>query len=177
MFKFISDASDNKFSWDFLGDVELGRVNLGEEMPVFVYRLFQYTMRDVLNKRLGSENCIDVFRDAGDMAGSEFAKNVLDLNLNLGEFIADLQKVLKDAKVGVLRIESMNPDASEIVMSIAEDLDCSGLPISGETVCNYDEGFIAGILKTYTGKLYVVREIDCWSKGDRVCRFSANIQN
>ncbi|MFV0314438.1 MAG: V4R domain-containing protein, partial [Anaerotignum sp.] len=44
---------------------------------------------------------------------------------------------------------------------------------TGETVCNYDEGFLAGILKEYTKKEYVVTEIDCWATGSRVCRFSA----
>ena len=46
------------------------------------------------------------------------------------------------------------------------------LPVTNETVCNYDEGFIAGILEAYTGKKYDVREVDCWASGDRVCRFS-----
>jgi len=51
------------------------------------------------------------------------------------------------------------------------DLDCSGLPVSGETVCDYDEGFIAGIMHTYYGREFVAREIDCWASGGRICRF------
>ena len=43
----------------------------------------------------------------------------------------------------------------------------------GETVCNYDEGFIAGILSEYTEKNYKAQEIDCWATGERVCRFRA----
>ena len=58
-----------------------------------------------------------------------------------------------------------------------EDLDCSSLPITGETVCNYDEGFLAGILKVYTKKEYVVTEVDCWATGSRVCRFEASVKN
>jgi hypothetical protein len=54
---------------------------------------------------------------------------------------------------------------------VSEDLDCSGLPVTDETVCDYDEGFLMGILKEYSGKDYSVKEIDCWSSGDRVCRF------
>ena len=59
-------------------------------------------------------------------------------------------------------------------LTVSEDLDCSGLPIYGETVCNYDEGFIAGIFYVYTGKEFNVKEIDCWSTGDRTCRFTVN---
>ena len=60
--------------------------------------------------------------------------------------------------------------------TVGEDLDCSGLPVTGETVCNYDEGFLAGILKVYTKKDYVVTEVDCWATGSRVCRFEANVK-
>lgn len=49
------------------------------------------------------------------------------------------------------------------------------LPVLGETVCNYDEGFLSGILSVYTGKPYAAIEIDCWATGDRVCRFRAEI--
>jgi uncharacterized protein len=35
----------------------------------------------------------------------------------------------------------------------------------------YDEGFISGILKAYSGRDFRVREVDCWATGDRVCRF------
>ncbi|MDR1184579.1 MAG: 4-vinyl reductase, partial [Coriobacteriales bacterium] len=62
-------------------------------------------------------------------------------------------------------------DTGNLVLTVGQDLDCSGLPMTNETVCFYDEGFIAGILETYTGKKYDVREIDCWANGDRVCRF------
>ena len=49
-------------------------------------------------------------------------------------------------------------------------------PVLGETVCNYDEGFLSGILSTYTGKEYNAVEVDCWATGDRVCRFHVNVQ-
>jgi predicted hydrocarbon binding protein len=176
MFQFLSDDADNSFQWGSLGDATEGRKNLGEEMPVLVYRLFQYTMRDILNRKLGSTETIDVFRKAGELAGEEFASHMLDLALPFDQFVAQLQQTLKDVKVGILRLEEVSKDASEMVLSVAEDLDCSGLPITGEVVCNYDEGFIAGLLKAYTGKYYIVREVDCWSKGDRVCRFTAKTE-
>lgn len=48
----------------------------------------------------------------------------------------------------------------------------TGLPVKGKTVCEYDEGFIAGILHAYTGKEFSAIEIDCWATGDRTCRFN-----
>jgi len=38
------------FKWSDLGEVPLGRPNLGNTTSVAVYRLMQYTMRSVLNK-------------------------------------------------------------------------------------------------------------------------------
>ena len=70
----------------------------------------------------------------------------------------------------------MDEAAGKFVLTVAEDADCSGLPVLGETVCNYDEGFIAGVLSTYTGRQYTAVEVDCWATGDRVCRFRAEVQ-
>jgi predicted hydrocarbon binding protein len=63
------------------------------------------------------------------------------------------------------------PHQETFVITVEEDLDCSGLPVSGEVVCNYDEGFLAGIAEAYNQKTFLVREVDCWASGDRVCRF------
>jgi predicted hydrocarbon binding protein len=46
------------------------------------------------------------------------------------------------------------------------------LPATGELVCNYDEGFLAGIMETYSKEKYEVKEIDCWSSGAKTCRFT-----
>lgn len=161
----------NAFIWESLGDVKKGRGDLGEEMPVLVYRLMQYTMLDVLSKAYGNDAANEHFRRAGYLAGTEFARNVLDLRVDFNAFVAGLQKALRELKIGILRMEAFDEATGEIVLTVAEDLDCSGIPITNETVCYYDEGFIAGILEAYSGKTYTVREIDCWANGDRVCRF------
>ena len=86
------------------------------------------------------------------------------------------KKKMQELKIGVLRIEDVNEETGKIILTVAEDADCSGLPVLGETVCNYDEGFIAGILSLYSGKPYTAVEVDCWATGDRVCRFHADVQ-
>lgn len=173
---FKSSASVNEFSWNKLGDIKEGRADLGEEMPVLVYRLMQYTILDVLTKDFGAEVADEFFRKAGFLAGTEFAKHTLNLDTNFNNFIADLQQTLSDYKIGILRLEASDPDTSSMVLTVAQDLDCSGLPITNETVCFYDEGFIAGILYAYTGKEYNVLEVDCWANGDRVCRFDVTLK-
>ncbi|MEG2095023.1 MAG: 4-vinyl reductase [Lachnospiraceae bacterium] len=177
MLNMFKGEDGNKFSWDSIGDVIEGRKNLGESMPVFVYRLLQYTIKDEIAKRYGNEVTIDIFRSAGELAGKEFANHLLDLSLPFSEFIAHLQEVLESSKIGILRIEKFDMETGEAILTVGEDLDCSGLPITGETVCNYDEGFLAGVLKIYTKKEYVVTEIDCWATGARVCRFEAHVRS
>ena len=163
------------FSWDALGNIKEGRGDLGDEMPVIIYRLMQYTMLDVLSKAHGLDQANEYFRQAGFLAGKEFAKNALDLKAEFNVFIANLQKALADLKIGILRMEEFDPESGDITLTVGQDLDCSGLPITNENVCVYDEGFISGILGAYTGKIYNVREIDCWASGDRVCRFTGTV--
>ena len=170
---FNEERNYNMFSWEDLGDIALGRPSLGEMVPVYAYRLFEYTMRDVLITELGVEKANDFIIKAGRLAGVEFCNNMLNKDLDFNSFIADLQKTLKEQKFGLLRVEKVDMETNEMTLTVAEDLDCSGLPPSDEVVCNYDEGFIAGILEAYTGKAFNVKEIDCWASGDRTCRFAA----
>lgn len=159
------------FKWDDLGDLEEGRPNLGRETSVVVYRLMQYTFKDVFSKEIGKKRTADLFVEAGLLAGKEFCRNVLDSSMSFDAFIADLKDKLVALKVGILRIEEADLEKLRFVLTVSEDLDCSGLPIFGESVCDYDEGFIAGILEQYTGKKFLAKEVDCWATGDRTCRF------
>ena len=163
------------FSWETLGDIKKGRGDLGVDMPVLVYRLMQFTLLDVLSKTHGSDKTNSYFKDAGFLAGSEFAKNVLDLSTDFDSFMIDLKKSLESLKIGMLRIEEYESASGKLVVTVEQDLNCSGLPVSNENICIYDEGFIAGILNAYTGKSYDVREVDCWASGERLCRFYADI--
>ena len=163
------------FKWISLGDIKNGRGDLGEDMPVLVYRLMQFTILDILSKKYGLDSANSCFKDAGFLAGTEFAKNVLDLNVDFNTFTSNLKKALEELKIGILNIEVNEADSGRLVLRVEQDLDCSGLPITNENVCVYDEGFIAGILNAYTGKSYEVQEVDCWASGDRVCRFNADI--
>ena len=172
---FMNKKKHSDFFWENLGDIKEGRGDLGEEMPVMVYRLMQYTMLDVLSKDMGLDRANEFFRRAGFLAGSEFARHTLDLKADFNAFTAELQKVLAELKIGVLRMEAYDSDTGNIILTVGQDLDCSGLPITNENVCIYDEGFISGILETYTGKKYDVREVDCWASGDRVCRFNGTV--
>jgi len=164
-----------EFEWKDLGDIEKGRPNLGAKAPVLAYRLLQYTMRDVLVSDFGPETTDAILVKAGRLAGKEFCNNMLDKQLGFNEFISQLQRILKEQAMGILRVESVDLENMCFILTVAEDLDCSGLPCTDDVVCQYDEGFIAGILEAYTGKSFLAKEIDCWASGDRVCRFDVRM--
>jgi len=165
-----------RFSWDLLGDLEVGRPNLGDLARLEVYRLMQFSFRDVLEQRYGAGAVDEVFYEAGKLAGREFAEHLLTRPDDLGDYVAELQRVLREMGIGVLRVEEADADHGEFVITVSEDLDCSGLPETGDTVCTYDEGFIAALLESYTGRSFRVKEVDCWCTGDRTCRFTAEVE-
>lgn len=172
---FKEERDYNKFSWEDLGDIEKGRPNLGTMVPVLAYRLLQYTWRDVLITELGVNRTNDIIIKAGRLAGTHFCRHMLNGELGFDEFVAELQRTLKEQAIGLLRVEKIDLEQMRMTLTVAEDLDCSGLPFTDEVVCQYDEGFIAGILEAYTGKPFLVKEIDCWASGDRVCRFDVKM--
>jgi uncharacterized protein len=169
----MKTATKYEFDWALLGDVEEGRPNLGPMVGVHAYRLMQYSFRDVLEREYGTEVADQVFHEAGRLAGHEFAKNVIGKHGDLAGFVKATQDALRESKIGIMRVEEASPDTGRFLLTVSEDLDCSGLPELGYGVCTYDEGFIAALLEWHLGERFNVTEIDCWCTGDRTCRFEA----
>lgn len=171
---FKEERDESQFEWSMLGDIEKGRPNLGPMVHVSVYRLMQYTLRDILIRDFGVENADKVFFEAGKKAGEEYCKNILTQKQDLDDLFAELQRTMKELGIGIFRVESADLEKGSFVVTVAEDLDCSGIPICSEQICTYDEGFIAGLLLAYSGKDFRVKEVDCWGSGGRVCRFTVD---
>jgi predicted hydrocarbon binding protein len=171
---FKEEREESSFEWSMLGDIEEGRPNLGALVHVAVYRLMQFTLRDILIRDFGVEVADRVFFDAGKKAGEAYYENVITEKKDLDGLFADLQKTMKDLGIGIFRVESADREKASFVITVAEDLDCSGIPVCDEEICTYDEGFIAGLLLAYSGQDFNVKEVDCWCSGGRVCRFTAD---
>ena len=163
------------FSWSLLGDLDVARPNLGPQMRMEVYRLMQFCFRDVLEQRYGAEEVDKIFFDAGVLAGRNFYDNLVKPAdpATFNDLVDLLKKLLIDLGIGILRIEKADLETLDFVLTVGEDLDCSGLPELGYEICIYDEGFLAGLLEAHTGKAFHVKEIDCWCTNDRTCRFQA----
>ena len=162
------------FDWSVLGnDMKLARPGLGGETKVEVYRLLQFTLRDILEQRYGTKETDAIFLEAGTLAGKEFFKNYCSEAKDVPSLAKLIQQQFKDLRIGIVRFEIADVENLTFQLTVDEDLDCSGLPDTHDQVCVYDEGFIKGILDSFTGFDFTVEEIDCWCSGARTCRFKA----
>lgn len=166
-----------EFNWDLVYPETDGdfRPSLGMKTDLEMYRLFQFSIRDVLEQRYGTETTDEVFREAGRMAGQCFFNRYCKDAKNVNELANILQEKFRELSVGILRFEKVDVDNLEFQLTVDEDLDCSGLPDTNEQVCVYDEGLIQGLLESFAKTPFHVRETDCWCSGERTCRFQANL--
>lgn len=161
------------FSWELLGNLVAGRPHLGRRTRLEVYRLMQFCLRDVIEEELGAARTERIFFKAGHLAGTHFYTHKVEPVSNLTQFLAKLQEVFFGLGIGILEVEEEDLENGRLLLTISEDLDCSGLPELSYEMCTYDEGFIAGLLESYTGTQFLVKEIDCWCTGSHTCRFLA----
>lgn len=162
------------FSWNLIGNIDLGRPNLGRTARLEVYRLMQFCFRDVMEQELGTEKTDRLFYEAGKLAGAQFYQHALGPVTGFDDFVKRIQSTLKEMGVGIFRVERADLEKRSFVFTVSEDLDCSGLPELDYEICVYDEGFIAGLMESFTGINFKVKEVDCWCTGDRTCRFSVD---
>lgn len=84
------------FDWKYIGDMELGRPNLGKTARLEIYRLFQYTLRDVLETEYGTEQSDRLLYKAGFLAGTEFCKRYVGECASFSDFVAKVQAALEE---------------------------------------------------------------------------------
>jgi predicted hydrocarbon binding protein len=164
------------FSWDTVGvDIAAVRPGLGASTRVEVYRLLQFTLRDVIEQQYGTEVADKLFFDAGVLAGRAFYERYCQGAANPADLLRIIQEQFRELGIGIVRFEKADTEAMQFQLTVDEDLDCSGFPDTSDHICIYDEGFIKGILDTYTGLNFAVSEIDCWCSGARTCRFRGTV--
>ena len=59
---FKEEREESRFEWSMLGDIEEGRANMGSMVHVAVYRLMQFTLRDILIRDFGVEEADRIAR-------------------------------------------------------------------------------------------------------------------
>ena len=111
-----------QFSWDMLGDLQLGRPNLGPTTRLEVYRLMLFSFRDVMEQNLGTAETDRIFYEAGRMAGTHMYEHLIGNPETLNDFVAQVQKVLLDLGVGILRVEQADPEKGAFPVRFSQTL-------------------------------------------------------
>lgn len=62
---FLKENKKQMFLEEYMNYNVGGRENLGSQLPVAVYRLMEYSLKEELTERFGTEEQIRIFRDAG----------------------------------------------------------------------------------------------------------------
>lgn len=153
------------------------RPNLGNQIPVVTYRMLHSAMRTVLNGHFDPRTVKKLLHEAGEIAGQELCRTSLDIHQDFYHFLSQLQHLLVELKIGILRIEKSDLEKLHFQFVIAEDVDCSRYPDPDLLYCDYEEGFITGILTAYTNKPFRVKKIDCWTARNHVCRYEVIVQS
>ncbi len=169
----MNNSRKYRFSWEHLGDLELGRPHLGPGISLEAFRLMHFCLRDVIESECGGTQADNIFRKAGFLAGVEFYKHVIGEVASFNDFVMKAQTALREQGIGILRFEESDLERGRLVITVSEDMDCSGRAETGFEICTFDQGFIGGLLEGFTGKNFEVKEIDCWCTGGRICRFLA----
>ena len=94
----------------------------------------------LMKSSINPENCLE-----------RILNKFLNNSEGMNDFVKNLQHLLREMRVGILRVEKADLDQGLLVLTVSEDLDCSGLPELNYEICTSDEGFIAGLLGDFTG--------------------------
>ena len=165
------------FDINIIGDLQKGRPTLGNTMPVAVYRLMLYSIRAELMDRFGKDEANCILYHSGELAGKTIYLNFMSNVKNESELYISIEKLFLGARIGKFKVKKSN-EKGELMFSMSEDLDCSGLAPDGETKCSIDEGIISGILSSYHKKPYITKEVGCWGTGEKSCFFkSVSLKN
>ena len=114
---FKEERNETQFEWSMIGDIAEGRPNLGPMVHVAVYRLMQFTLRDVLVRDYGVEDADRIVFEAGKKAGEEYCHNMLTQKNDLTSFFADIQRTMKELGIGIFRVESADYDKGSFVVT------------------------------------------------------------
>ncbi len=136
------------------------RNELGTNINLVYMRLFRLALRDTYGSKLSSSLLYE--------AGRHTAINNFKFNS-----INDVVNSLNDLSIGVMKI-TYN-DGERIIFEEDECAVCSGMPVTNESLCSFEAGFLAGALSCIMNKDVVVEETKCWGLGDQICQFEASI--
>ena len=132
------------------------RPSLGAEAGVGLYRLLRLAAFDTM---AGAE-AIAAARGAGEKIGRSLGLRKLD----------DLAALCRSLKLGIVDVSIVTETCLRI--ALRECAACAGAQESGDAVCHFEGGLLAGAVGVIFGRSVRFRETTCQGgHGDDACRF------
>ncbi|MEG2139375.1 MAG: 4-vinyl reductase [Bilophila sp.] len=160
------------FTWSMVGDADLGRPNLGAMVRVEAHRLVLYSLRDLLEEKLGTNQCDELYKEVGKRTGTTFYELCCGHTSTFEDFTESLIYAFRYMGIGMFEIEAVGIGAWSFLVTISEDLARSGVEDMSNNSCIYYEGFLAGLFEAFAHMEFDVQTLHCWTRTESACRFS-----
>jgi predicted hydrocarbon binding protein len=141
---------------DVLSALRVMRPSLGADAGVGLYRLLRLAAFDTMS---GAE-AVAAARAAGEKIGRSLGIGTLD----------ELLALCRSLKLGVVEVSAA--DESSVHIMVRECVACAGAHESGQVMCHFEGGLLAGAVASIAKRPVRVRETACQGGcGDDACRF------
>lgn len=131
------------------------RPRLGPTVTLTTFRLLRLV---VMQEILGESTGPTIYM-AGKAVGKQLSLATAD----------DFLRFVEEQKIGVPELERV--DANNLIVRVWECMTCSGLPNTGQLLCHFESGLIAGALETILGRRARSTQTKGVSNGDPYCQF------
>lgn len=144
---------------------QVRRPQLGEEVPLLVFRAFRVFTGIYLEDVVGEKGASALIQKAGRELGKEVGAMLFDEKLST--YLSRVADFVKDSKIGLLLPVEFTED--RLVVALDECITCSGMPNIGKSICHFEAGFVAGVVESHAKKRVRAYETKCNAKGDHIC--------
>lgn len=144
---------------------QVRRPQLGEEVPLLVFRAFRVFTGIYLEEIVGDKGASTLIQKAGRELGKEVGSMLKDEKLEA--YLGKVVDFVKDAKIGLLVPVELTQE--RLVVALDECITCSGMPDIGKRICHFEAGFVAGIVESHVKRRVRTYESKCNASGDHIC--------
>lgn len=138
---------------------------LGNDIPILIFRVFRHFSAGYMEEVLGRGAGV-VFQNAGRELGRE--AGAMLYNPSADEYLKNVCQFVSDSKIGLLTPREVGAD--RLVVDLDECITCAGMTPIGKRICQFEVGFVAGIVEVLTKKKPKAHESLCNMNNERCCQ-------
>lgn len=142
---------------------------LGNDIPLLVFRVFRHFSAGYMEEVLGRGAGV-VFQNAGRELGREAGKMLYKENAT--EYLTDVVQFVRDSKIGILKPVEFTD--GRLIVDLDECITCAGMTPIGKRICQFEVGFVAGIVETLTKQRPKAHESLCNMNSERCCQVTVD---